>query len=69
VLAALGVSLEAFRAAGGLLLLFVAFEMVRGRGAACRCRDDELADARGREDIAIVPVATRCSPDPAQWPR
>jgi multiple antibiotic resistance protein len=58
LLDALGVSLEAFRAAGGLLLLFVAFEMVRGRPPSCRCSQEELADAQAREDIAIVPVAT-----------
>lgn len=51
---ALGVRLEAFRMAGGLLLLLTALDMLRGRPSACRCsEDDEKADG----DVAVVPIA------------
>ncbi len=57
LLRTLHVELDAFRAAGGLLLLLTALEMLRGRASACRCSTAEIADASHREDIAIVPVA------------
>lgn len=57
LLDALGVKMDAFRMAGGLLLLLTALDMLRAKAAACRCSPAELADAAGREDIAIVPVA------------
>lgn len=53
VLGALHIQLDAFRAAGGLLLLLTALEMLRGR--ATRCAPAELSAER--EDVAIVPIA------------
>lgn len=55
VLDALHVQLDAFRAAGGLLLLLTALDMLRGKGSSCRCSPTELG--QDRDDIAIVPVA------------
>ena len=57
LLRALHVELDAFRAAGGLLLLLTALDMLRGKGERCRCSKKELDQARGQEDIAVVPVA------------
>jgi multiple antibiotic resistance protein len=57
VLDALHVRLDAFRAAGGLLLLLTALEMLRGKAQSCRCSPEELAAGARRDDVAIVPVA------------
>ena len=52
----LGVELSAFRAAGGLLLLLTALEMLRGR--AVSCKKEETSGVAAGADIAIVPLAT-----------
>lgn len=53
----LGVRIDAFRMAGGLLLLLTALDMLRGKTSSCRCTPAEIDDARSKEDIAIVPLA------------
>lgn len=53
----LGVRIDAFRMAGGLLLLLTALDMLRAKQAACRCSPAELDAAKTRDDIAIVPLA------------
>lgn len=53
----LGVRIDAFRMAGGLLLLLTALDMLRAKQAACRCSKEELDDARTKDDIAVVPLA------------
>ncbi len=53
----LGVRIDAFRMAGGLLLLLTAIEMLRGKRQTCRCNPAELDDARSKDDIAVVPLA------------
>lgn len=53
----LGVRIDAFRMAGGLLLLLTAIEMLRAKRASCRCTKEELDDAKGKDDIAVVPLA------------
>jgi multiple antibiotic resistance protein len=55
LLAALGLSLDAIRAAGGGVLLLTALDMLRGKTPSCRCTPAELQSATG--DIAIVPLA------------
>jgi multiple antibiotic resistance protein len=57
LLQVLHVQLDAFRAAGGLLLLLTALDMLRGKRQSCRCSPEEVADATQRQDIAIVPLA------------
>jgi multiple antibiotic resistance protein len=57
ILRALHVEIDAFRAAGGLLLLLTALDMLRGRGERCRCTAEEMEDAHEQDDIAVVPVA------------
>ena len=53
---ALGISTEAFRIAGGLLLFLIAYRMVMGH------HEDDMADAstasaRGHRDLAVFPLA------------
>jgi len=57
LLEVLGVRLDAFRMAGGLLLLLTALDMLRGKPSSCRCSAKELDAALPKEDVAIVPVA------------
>lgn len=58
LLAALGIGLPAFRIAGGLMLLAIAFEMVFERRALRRTRSAEGArDDPAHEDVAVFPIA------------
>jgi multiple antibiotic resistance protein len=54
LLAQLGISLAAFRIAGGLLLFAIAFEMVFGHRVE---REKDRAAARGTQHIAAFPLA------------
>lgn len=54
---ALGVRIDAFRMAGGLLLLLTALDMLRAKQSSCRCSAREVKDAQSRDDVAVVPVA------------
>lgn len=53
----LGVSLAAFKVAGGLLLLLTALDMLRSKQSDTRTSDQEIDAAARKEDIAIVPLA------------
>ena len=52
-----GVTLPAFRVAGGLLLMLTAFDMVRARPSATRTSEAERKEGAEKDDIAIVPLA------------
>jgi multiple antibiotic resistance protein len=54
----LGVSLGAFKIAGGLLLLIMAVDMLRTRPSEARITAGEVAIGVEKEDVAIVPLAT-----------
>lgn len=54
---ALGVRMDAFRMAGGLLLLLTALDMLRGRQSSCRCSKQEVDAAAPQDDLAVVPLA------------
>lgn len=59
VLHSLGISLPAFRTAGGILLLLIGIEMVFARSSgATSTTDDEIHEAEVRTDIAVFPLAT-----------
>src|SRR5712692_3989118 len=54
-----GVTIEAFRIVAGLLLLNGAVDMMEARPARVHNTPEEDAEARKREDIAIIPLAIR----------
>ncbi len=53
----LGISLGAFKIAGGLLLLITAVDMLRTRASETRITPGEVESGRAKEDVAIVPLA------------
>lgn len=55
LLRTLGISLDAFRVAGGILLFRIAVDMVLGQHE--RETEEEEKEARGRRDISIFPLA------------
>ena len=54
VLGTLGIRIDAFRVAGGIVLLLAALDMIRQKNA-CRCSPAE--SGVGGEEVAIVPLA------------
>ena len=52
-----GVSLGAFRVAGGFLLLMTALDMLRGKQSATRTSEEQEKEGAEKDDIAIVPLA------------
>jgi multiple antibiotic resistance protein len=52
-----GVTLAAFRVAGGLLLMLTALDMLRAQSPATKTSAAEVREGEAREDIAIVPLA------------
>jgi hypothetical protein len=53
----MGISIEAFRIFGGLLLFLIALEMVFARESGTRTSTDEQAESRRRSDISVFPLA------------
>jgi len=53
----MGISLEAFRIFGGLLLFLLALEMVFARESGTRTSSDEHAESLRRADISVFPIA------------
>jgi len=53
----LGVSLAAFKIAGGLLLALTALDMLRGQEPITRTSDGEMDEAARKQDVAVVPLA------------
>ncbi|MBP6633539.1 MAG: NAAT family transporter [Kofleriaceae bacterium] len=54
---AFGISLGAFKAAGGIMLLLMSIDMMRAQPSPTRTTVEEQDDSRHRDDIAIVPLA------------
>jgi multiple antibiotic resistance protein len=51
-----GISLAAFKLAGGLLLLMVALDMLQARRSRTRETPEEQSDACATEDVGIIPM-------------
>lgn len=51
-----GITLEAFRIAGGLILWVVAMDMLHGQRSTQESRP-EIAEGRVKEDVAVTPLA------------
>src|SRR5262249_10529333 len=54
---AFGISLGAFKIAGGLMLLLMSVDMMRAQPSPTRTTAEEQAESRVRDDIAIFPLA------------
>jgi multiple antibiotic resistance protein len=54
---AFGISLGAFKVAGGLMLLLMAIDMMRAQPSRTRTSVEEQDETHSREEIAIVPLA------------
>jgi multiple antibiotic resistance protein len=52
-----GVTLGAFKVAGGVLLLLTSIEMLRAQPQRTRTSPEEEAEGREKEDVAIFPLA------------
>lgn len=53
----IGVTIAAFKIAGGALLLLAAADMVRTKIPTMRITEREIADGAAKEDVAVVPLA------------
>ncbi len=53
----LGISLAAFKVAGGMVLLLLALDMIRTQPSKTRITEVELAAGAEKDDVAIVPLA------------
>ncbi|HVZ04613.1 MarC family protein [Hyphomicrobium sp.] len=59
ILSELGVSIAALQAAGGIILLMIALDMIFARpGGAIKLTPSEGAEAQTRDDLAVFPLAT-----------
>jgi len=52
-----GITIGAFRIAGGILLLRVALDMLHGQTSRTKSTEEDRKDATAREDVAITPLA------------
>ncbi|MET0408154.1 MAG: NAAT family transporter [Hyphomicrobium sp.] len=59
ILHQLGVSIAALQAAGGIILLLIALDMIFAQpGSSSKLSAPEGAEAHSREDVAVFPLAT-----------
>lgn len=57
ILELFGISLSAFRIAGGLLLILIAIDMLNARPSSIRQTEGEREEASTSENIGVVPLA------------
>jgi multiple antibiotic resistance protein len=51
-----GITIPAFKIAGGILLFGVGLEMMRGKQSETRATPEEQVEAEAKQDIAIIPM-------------
>ncbi|MBI2388417.1 MAG: NAAT family transporter [Deltaproteobacteria bacterium] len=51
-----GITVPAFKIAGGVLLFSMALEMMRAHPSAVRSKPEEEQEAEGKQDVGIVPL-------------
>jgi multiple antibiotic resistance protein len=51
-----GITLPAFKIAGGILLFVVGFEMMRAKRSDTRTTTEEALDAETKEDVGLIPL-------------
>jgi len=54
---AFGISLGAFKTAGGIMLLLMSIDMMRAQPSATRTSPEEQVAGRERDDVAVFPLA------------
>lgn len=52
-----GVSIDAFRIAGGILLFFIALDFVQVRQTRMKATDPEIAEGVEKQEVGIIPLA------------
>lgn len=57
ILALFNISIDAFRVAGGILLMFIAFNMLQARVGRTRHTPEEDEEALDSSSVAVVPLA------------
>ncbi len=58
IFAAFGISLGAFKIAGGIMLLLMSIDMMRAQPSPTRTTSEEQDESKTRDDVAIFPLAT-----------
>jgi multiple antibiotic resistance protein len=56
IFAFFGITVGAFRIAGGILLFTMALDMMRAKHPAARTTPDEHTEAEAKEDVGIIPI-------------
>jgi multiple antibiotic resistance protein len=51
-----GITIPAFKVAGGILLFGVAFDMLRAKPSATKTTQEERSEAESKDDIALIPM-------------
>ena len=54
---AFGISLGAFKIAGGLMLLLMSIDMMRAQPSRTRTSEEEQRESQERDDVAVFPLA------------
>lgn len=52
-----GITLPALKIAGGVLLFFVAFDMINARTSRTKSTEDEQREGAAKDEVAIFPIA------------
>lgn len=51
-----GITIPAFKVAGGILMFSMALEMLRAKTSQVKSTPEETSDAQAKDDVAIIPI-------------